>query len=222
MNRDERRTRPAGEEPSYWPNEDILAPRDPEAGGTWIGVRRDGVWACLLNGYNDRDRVWPATVAAQTRGRLVPLILASDSPQAVLPDIDLSATMGFRVWMSVDDRVLEYSWDGTSLKTRSLDAESSLMTTSSSVRQDEVTRLRQGVFAEWTRQGGELHTNGIPTFHLDPLGLDREDAVLMARDFSHTKSCTQIIVEPASITMKHWPLETMTTETTVGVAFPSG
>ncbi len=71
-NRDERHDRPA-EALHWWPDDErVLAGRDVRAGGTWLGVRRDGRFACVLNGAGE-----PPMAAAPSRGALVPQVLAA-------------------------------------------------------------------------------------------------------------------------------------------------
>ena len=50
-NRDEFRQRPT-QRMHHWPQPDMLAGKDLQAGGTWLGVGRDGRWAALTN-YRD-------------------------------------------------------------------------------------------------------------------------------------------------------------------------
>ncbi len=71
-NRDEFHTRPA--ESLHWWADDagVLAGRDLQAGGTWLGVRRDGRFACVLNGPGE-----PPGARAPSRGALVPQVLAA-------------------------------------------------------------------------------------------------------------------------------------------------
>ena len=75
-NRDEfyaRPTAPAG----YWPEApDVLAGRDLEGGGTWLGVTRTGRFAALTNYRRGDDGHIPD---APTRGRLVSDFLLSES-----------------------------------------------------------------------------------------------------------------------------------------------
>jgi uncharacterized protein with NRDE domain len=77
-NRDEsyaRPTAPAG----YWKEApELLAGRDLEGGGTWLGVTRSGRFAALTNVRRGDDRV----VNAPTRGRLVSDFLLSESRPA--------------------------------------------------------------------------------------------------------------------------------------------
>jgi len=49
----------------------LLAGRDQRAGGTWLGVRRDGRFACVLNGGGAAP-----SADAPSRGQLVPQVLA--------------------------------------------------------------------------------------------------------------------------------------------------
>jgi len=81
-NRDEFHARPAaaaawGEAP---PLDGVLAGRDLEAGGTWLGVRRDGRWALLTN-VREGGRREPE---ARSRGELVPQVLAHAAPVSAL------------------------------------------------------------------------------------------------------------------------------------------
>jgi uncharacterized protein with NRDE domain len=87
-NRDEFHARAAL--PAHWggrpPYADMLAGRDAVAGGTWMGVRRDGRWALVTNvrdGYrNDTE--------APSRGELVPAILnAVSTPAMALAELKL-------------------------------------------------------------------------------------------------------------------------------------
>lgn len=77
-NRDEFYRRPAAPA-QWWPEPaELLAGRDLQAGGTWLGVTRHGAFAALTN-FRD-----PASqrAAAPSRGRLVPEILDRTRPPA--------------------------------------------------------------------------------------------------------------------------------------------
>jgi len=68
-NRDEYHARPTA--PAHWWEEGLLAGRDLHAGGTWLGVTRDGRFALLTN-FRDPARNDPD---APSRGALVPDVL---------------------------------------------------------------------------------------------------------------------------------------------------
>jgi uncharacterized protein with NRDE domain len=85
-NRDEFYRRPAAPA-QWWPEpQNLLAGRDLEAGGTWLGVTRQGAFAALTN-FRDPARQRPE---APSRGRLVPEILArASSPAARLAHLQV-------------------------------------------------------------------------------------------------------------------------------------
>ena len=93
-NRDEFHARPT-RKAHWWPDTgDILAGRDLQAGGTWLGVSRDGRFATVTN-YRDADT--PAG-AYTSRGRLVTDFLAGKhAPLDYLQSIDGDAFAGFNL-----------------------------------------------------------------------------------------------------------------------------
>jgi uncharacterized protein with NRDE domain len=93
-NRDEHHARPAA--PAAWWAEGILAGRDLEAGGTWLGVARTGRWALITN-IREPDRRDPG---APSRGALVTRVLAESVPpvQSVAAIVaDAAAYNGFNL-----------------------------------------------------------------------------------------------------------------------------
>lgn len=83
-NRDEFHRRPTA--PSgFWPEQpNLLAGRDLEAGGTWMGVTRQGRFAAITN-YRDPNRSPPA---ARSRGELpLAFLSGSETPAAFLQQL---------------------------------------------------------------------------------------------------------------------------------------
>ena len=84
-NRDEYHARAAA--PAAWgdaaPFAGILAGRDLAAGGTWLGVRRDGRWALVTNVREGGVR----DTALASRGDLVPRVLGAGAPAAALAGV---------------------------------------------------------------------------------------------------------------------------------------
>ena len=109
-NRDEfyaRPTRAAG----FWEQEDcpnLLAGKDLEAGGTWMGVTKDGKWSALTN-YRDfsMHRENPPS-----RGELVLNYLKGEaSPKSYLEGLQPRAKEynGFNILVNDENRLLHYS-----------------------------------------------------------------------------------------------------------------
>jgi uncharacterized protein with NRDE domain len=83
-NRDEWRDRPA--EPAHWwpDHPEILAGRDLQAGGTWMGITRKGRFAAVTNFRDPAER----RTTAKSRGGLVTeFLLGSDSPARFLSNL---------------------------------------------------------------------------------------------------------------------------------------
>lgn len=76
-NRDELRERPASP-PSHWEREDFVAPRDVEAGGTWLGLTRSGMFVGVTNRYPSQKHA-----GRESRGQLVVEALRARSPRAL-------------------------------------------------------------------------------------------------------------------------------------------
>ena len=83
-NRDEWRDRPA-EAARWWPGDpDLLAGRDLQAGGTWMGVTRGGRFAAVTNFRDPSDK----RSTARSRGGLVTeFLLGRQAPRAFLAAI---------------------------------------------------------------------------------------------------------------------------------------
>ena len=87
-NRDEWRERPA--EPAHWwpDHPDLLAGRDLQAGGTWMGITRGGRFAAVTN-YRDPSE---KRSTARSRGGLVTeFLLGADSPMRFLSNLSARA-----------------------------------------------------------------------------------------------------------------------------------
>lgn len=83
-NRDEWRDRPA-ESARWWPDHpDLLAGRDLQAGGTWMGITRQGRFAAVTNFRDPAER----RSTAKSRGMLVTeFLLGRDTPARFLSNL---------------------------------------------------------------------------------------------------------------------------------------
>ncbi len=116
-NRDEATDRPSTS-PGYYRSEPpIIAPRDEEAGGTWIGYNAAGVFVGITNRWVDRP-------SGRSRGALVADCLAQDSAATAVEFVDRSVQTetyaGFNLVVADAETATLLEYDGT-LSTRSLD-----------------------------------------------------------------------------------------------------
>lgn len=117
-NRDERRSRPRGEPPRWeGPDRRVLAPRDPEGGGTWIGLDRSGRTVSILNAAEPEGRILPP--APRSRGLVVRDVLLAASAEEGLGD--LTEVRAFELLEAVPGSggapasILRIRWDGRTL-----------------------------------------------------------------------------------------------------------
>ena len=82
-NRDEYHERKTTEM-HWWPNKDLLAGKDEQAGGTWLGINKDGRFAAITNLKENTDKKY-----LSSRGSLVTEFLESTlSAKAYLEDLE--------------------------------------------------------------------------------------------------------------------------------------
>jgi hypothetical protein len=202
MNRDETLTRGAETPPCIWKNGALIAPTDPTSNGTWIGARKDGIWACLLNGYLS-DAACIDT--PQSRGAIIPDILSDPQPEQAFLKRDLRRHRAFRLLIGNAQTITEYFWDGQLLSQKTMPDDDWLFITSSSLKQKQVKAYRQAAFETWRDDGATIKANGIPDIHLYQEKNNLEFGILMQRDYAKTKSITQIILQHEQpVQMRYW------------------
>ena len=100
-NRDEFHARPAARA-GFWKDQpSILAGRDLEAGGTWMGVSRSGRFAAVTNYRGGQD-----ANAAESRGALVPRFLLGDLPPGkFVSSVNPNSFSGFNLLVADRDEL---------------------------------------------------------------------------------------------------------------------
>lgn len=209
--RDERTTRLPGEPPSVVRRDArrAIAPRDADAGGTWVGVNDAGLTLGLANLYppqgvgEGRPAPPPGLV---TRGRIIDdLLIASTAREAR----DLLEAMDPRLFAPFTLAVLEpgqaaelHRWDGVRLETRTTTAPGLLLTSSGAGRRVEEIRV-QGYarVAPGTPPRGE-DIEALHRSHLESLGAD---SFCMHREEAETASLTRVDVGSDGIRMTYTP-----------------
>jgi len=126
-NRDERRTRSRGLPPERLERDgrSVLAPRDPDGGGTWIGVHDRGATFCLLNATENRpERLPPEPIS---RGLILWEMLhlcGADAIGSRLADLEseLRRVRAFHLVVAEPSRdghpavSVRFRWDGGALE----------------------------------------------------------------------------------------------------------
>lgn len=118
-NRDERTARGRGAVPTEGVSSGLrfLAPRDPDAGGTWIVANEAGLTVCVLNALETDGRLLPES--PRSRGLLVAEAAGCRGLEEVRRRVEraaLAATRAFRLVAAEDGAgLLSCVWDGATL-----------------------------------------------------------------------------------------------------------
>lgn len=200
-NRDERRTRGRELPPREYELDGVryLAPRDSEAGGTWITVNEFGVALCVLNHYQAKDRV--AADAAKSRGLLVRELAdceTLDELDARTPAADLACYRGFRlIGLEPGRDSLLIEWDGEA-RTRTAAVAAPLV--SSSVDPLDARAARLAAF-----EGVAPNTDAHLAYHASHANGPGPLSVCMHRSDAETRSLTHVVVSGGDVALRHAP-----------------
>ena len=213
FNRDEQRTRLPAEPPRIWDvdGHTILAPRDGQAGGTWLAANRQGLVVCLLN-YYERE---PGSASRQgeapeSRGLLV-LEAATGSNLAALTESlaerSLSRMRPFHL-LAFDTRASRgryWLWDGDEVQVAEIDDALCPVTTSSYASQ-AVVADRRALFHAWRdRAGGALSVDALERYHHSRHQEADAYSVFMSRPDAQTVSVTRVEVVRDEVRMVYQP-----------------
>jgi hypothetical protein len=208
MNRDDVAARVEAP-PRHWPNGEpaFAAPRDLQAGGTWIGVNAHGVIACLLNRYD------AAAVGRTTRGQIVIEAMRGatmETANGVLAALDHRAYSPFTCLLITNDSATRLDWTGSTFDRTDLACADRTMATSSSWQSEEVRAQREALFRQiWSDAG--TTADKIAAFHTRRVDAHDAWAPMMLRPTTQTKSITQVELTPHGAEMRYWTREAAVT-----------
>lgn len=202
MNRDDLAARAEGA-PAAWPNANphFVAPKDLQAGGTWIGVNANGVIACLLNRYD------AAPIGRVSRGSIVLEAMQGanvDEARSALATLRHDAYSPFTCIVVDRDGAARLDWTGADLAQADLQAGSdAIMVTSSSWQFDEVKAQREALFRKVWSNGLDT-ADRVASFHAKHESEHNAWAPMMRRPQSETKSITQVELRSHGAEMRYW------------------
>ncbi len=208
FNRDERFSRPSARPPETETIEGtrVLAPKDPEGGGTWIAANEYGLVCCLMNNYSASFTNEPEK-QYRSRGLLVRSVSAfSDLHclRAMLDGIDFREYRPFHliVFPGVFSP-LEWQWDGAEL--REVVAPPPILTTSGSL-----PRLTKKLRTRLFRKATDNFTRLIPDEEQLAMHRSRRPwppawSVAMKRKNRGTVSLTRVQVNEKDVVMSYQP-----------------
>jgi hypothetical protein len=200
MNRDDAQTRQESPpEAQHGASGAFIAPRDAQAGGSWLAANDRGLIACLLNRYD------PAPQGRASRGDIVLRAMTLQNAQAAA--LALSPAPGayspFTCLLLDRDQSVRVDWNGAQITRETLPLKPLDMLTSSSWQEHDVRARRSGVMASltaWPHRTGDM----IDAFHCHTEPDGDAWTPMMQRPASHTKSITRVRVSIETIEMSYW------------------
>lgn len=207
FNRDESRLRGRAVHPAIVDADaGILAPTDSDAGGTWIAANARGVTVCLLNRYQDAERVAVPKSRRRSRGLLVFDLASSKDVGAVergLARQELDRYPAFTVVAAEPGETPRaFHWTGREMLEQERLAPGLWPVSSSGHDATAAERARRKLWREISGDGGgtsaqalELHRSHRP----------RRGALspCMHRMVASTVSLTIVRVEPGRVGMRY-------------------
>ncbi|MBY0565999.1 MAG: NRDE family protein [Hyphomonadaceae bacterium] len=177
----------------------VIAPRDEQAGGSWIAGNEYGLISCLLNRYD------PAPQGRSSRGEIV--LRAMDAATARDAALAFSPAPGeyspFTCLLLDRDHSVHMDWNGAQMTRQILDLQPLEMLTSSSWQEDEVRAKRRNLFSA-ILAGPQSIADKIAAFHCYSESGSEMWTPMMQRPLSHTKSITRVSVTANAVAMSYW------------------
>jgi hypothetical protein len=147
--RDENPKRPKANVPDGYETDNIafLAPKDPVAGGTWMGVNNAGNVIVLLNGaFENHER---KKYYRKSRGLIVTELLAAEMPVIEWNLCDMEGIEPFTLIVWSDNNLFELVWDGVQRHRLLLDAAQPHIWSSSTLYGTDAKAKREELFQNW-------------------------------------------------------------------------
>ena len=217
--RDELRSRSAESKPKWQTLESgqrACWPIDPDGGGTWVGVREDGLLLGLLNLNLSDDELDPEMpTPTRTRGLVIPALMNTESLDdaiETLDEMDLIGMSPFRLVMCAPDESgsLRYAvarFDGMQLTMPTmLGAGKTPDCWASSGLGDDLVQCRIPIFEQMVVQDPSVDSQSA--YHQFQWDDQPEYSVMMSRENARTSSVTTIeVVHGREPTVLYDPIE---------------
>ena len=176
----------------------VLAPQDPDAGGTWIGVNEFGLALGLLNGWDAREE-FPEL---RSRGLLVRDCLAARDIEAVLARLAGETLVRYRAFslalFEPGREPLVRTWDGRSL----VESAARAPLASSALERGEAQRARELVYAR-TLGGAAPTRERLQQFQASHEPERGPWSPCMHRVDAATVSATEVRVEERTVALRY-------------------
>ncbi|MEI6264962.1 MAG: NRDE family protein [Sphingobacteriia bacterium] len=144
---------------------EIVYPKDPDAGGTWIATNNNGDAIVLLNGAFEKHISKPPY--AKSRGLILLEIFDLINFRDSIHDFHLDNIEPFTIVYFSDNHLFEFRWDGLNKYLKELNAHESHIWSSATLYNEEMTNKRKGWFDQWCLKNPTPNQEAAIDFHLN-------------------------------------------------------
>lgn len=180
----------------------LLYPKDPLAGGSWIATGDNRITCCLLNGAFTKHHHSPPY--RKSRGLILLEWTQIGNTNELIHQFNLDGIEPFTI-LFFDEKITslnEMRWDGKTLHHQKLDPDKSHILASATLYDEATVQWREKAFTEWfEKQNGIFNVNTIMKFHKTTGKGDSENDFIMHRRMVQTLSVTCIEITPAGKNM---------------------
>jgi uncharacterized protein with NRDE domain len=210
-NRDERKARARAIAPQLYSihGSQVVYPKDPEAGGTWLAVSESGIAICLLNGAKEKHISNPPY--RQSRGLLLLDFWKYADPQNFLENTDFDGIEPFTLVVAQIGKCETIRWNGQNTEFEVKDSKKPAIWSSATLYSPEVIKERENWFQEWLKNQTSFETNSILDFHrLGGKGDPGNHLVMSRSDQKSTLSISSVSVQSENIEFHYQDLLALT------------
>ncbi len=191
--RDERADRAAADFPRKYElnGQQVIFPKDPPSGGSWIAVNESGHVAVLMNGAIKGHQ--PEPPYRKSRGLVLTELIASTSLAETFEETDYNGIEPFTLILFEDRNLLTGKWDGKMKWLESLNSNKPHIWSSVTLYDTDAILKRELWFKKWLAENAYPGTLDIIHFHQKGGDGDPFNDILMNRE-SHflTRSISSI------------------------------
>ena len=206
-NRDEGHCRGRALSPRVYNNgtEELIYPKDPDAGGSWIVLKEEGTAAVLLNGAFQKHI--PRPPYKMSRGLVLLDVIRATAPLVRFREMDLEGIEPFTLVLLSGGCLLDCRWDGLEKRFRVLDTTQPHIWSSATLYDEQAGEQRKRWFDEWYQGSKRIAAEDILAFHRSTgIGKARNGMVISRDNKMSTVSITSIASTNGDIEMLYHDL----------------
>jgi hypothetical protein len=205
--RDEHRERPAALVPALYKvnGRQLLFPKDPKGGGSWIAVSESGNTGVLLNGAFEAHV--PEPRYRKSRGLILIDLISMQSPIEMFGKMNQHHIEPFTIILFENKKLWRCVWDGSEKHTEQLSIREPHIWSSVTLYNKPAIQKRDGWFNKWIQENPDPSIDDIILFHQQGGDGDPFNDLMMKRDSGlFTNSISSVVLSKESALFRYTDL----------------